>query len=311
VRRHAQPTAAPPEHPSKHVRISAAVAVVLAFLMGAMAPAAHADWTLGADAAVRHDNNVGNAQDRADAVADTLIDARLSAFQSTPIGEGFSVSAGGGLSGESFHRLTGLNNASLDGAVGVKKKWGLGAWAPWARAGVSIARSSYDDHYRDAWVYRTTLAAGRRIDERWNIWIEYAYERRAATTRTEQEAPGLSSDVYSQDGHSAALNTEYSLNERAFLAIGLAGRHGDVVSTTAANAGIFAAARALAEDPSFGPDAYAYKLTGTTFGFHVAVNYAPTPHSLIGCGFRRWDTHADGGSGYTKSLPEITWNLRF
>jgi len=69
--------------------------------------------------------------------------------------------------------------------------------------------------------------------------------------------------------------------------------------------------RALAEDPAFGPEAYAYKLTGTTYGFRVGVNYAPTPHSLLGLGFERLNTHADGGNSYTKSVPEITWDYRF
>ena len=272
--------------------------------------AAHSDWTLGATAAIRHDNNVGNAESSSDIVGDSTIAARLSIFQLFPLGEGYSVTVGGDLGGEAFRRLTGLNNASLDATFALKRKWGLGAFAPWARAGVSVERSSYGDSYRNAWHYRAALASGRRIDERWNLWAEYAFDRRAATPGAE-EVPGVSADAFSQDSHNAAANLEYSLNENTFIALGLLGRHGDVVSTTARSLKIYRASRALAEDPAFGSDAYAYKLTGTTFGFRIGVSYAPTPHSLLGCGFERLDTHADGGNSYTKSVPEITWDYRF
>jgi hypothetical protein len=73
----------------------------------------------------------------------------------------------------------------------------------------------------------------------------------------------------------------------------------------------YGAARALAEDPAFGAEDYAYKLTGTTYGFRLGINYSPTAHSLLGLGFERLDTHADGGNRYTKSIPEITWVYRF
>jgi long-subunit fatty acid transport protein len=126
-----------------------------------------------------------------------------------------------------------------------------------------------------------------------------------------EEVPGLSADAYSQDSHNVAATVEYSLNESTFLALGLLGRHGDVVSTTRGSAQIYAASRALAEDPAFGPEAYAYKLTGTTYGFRLGISYSPTPHSLLGCGFEHLETHADGGNRYTKSIPEITWVYRF
>ena len=279
-------------------------------VLGAIPYAARSDWTLGAAADLRHDNNVGNAQSSSDIVADSAIGARLSIFQLFPLGDSYSVTVGGDLGGEAYRRLTGLDNASLDGTLALKKKWGLGAFAPWVRAGVSIGRSSYDYSYRNAWDYRATLASGRRVDERWNLWVEYAFERRAASPRVDV-VPGLSGDAFSQDSHNLAANAEYSLNERTFLALGLLGRHGDVVSTTEASAKIFYASRALAEDPAFGPEAYAYKLTGTTYGFRLGINYSPTPHSLLGCGFERLDTHANGGNSYTKSIPQITWDYRF
>jgi hypothetical protein len=280
-------------------------------LLGGIPLTAHGDWTLGAEAGVRHDDNVGNAQFSPDIVADTLIDARVSIARLFTLDDGYSMTVGGDLSGESYHRLTGLNNVSLDAAIALKKKWGLGAFAPWARAAVSVARSSYDDSYRNAWDYRATLASGRRFDERWNVWADYTYENRAASPQ-EEEVPGLSGDAYSQVSNSLGINLEYSLLESTYLSMGLLARHGDVVSTTLQpNATVYYASSALADDPAFGPNAYAYKLTGTTYGYRAGLSFAPTVHSLLGCGFERFETHADGGNEYAKSIVEVTWNYNY
>ncbi len=231
-------------------------------------------------------------------------------FQLFPLGAGYSMTVGGDLSGESFHRLEGLNNASLQAVFALKKKWGLGAFTPWARIGASAGRVDYRDGDRNAWVYRATLASGRRIDARWNLWADYAYERRAANAQ-EELVPGLSGDAFSQKSHTLGANLEYAMNAGILLTLRLLGRHGDVVSTTEPSANIYYASRALAEDPAFGPEDYAYRLVGTSYGFRVGVGYSPTPHTLLGCGFERLDTYAQGGNRYGKSIPEITWDYVF
>jgi hypothetical protein len=243
-------------------------------------------------------------------VADSIVDARLSLYRLFPLSDGYSFTVGGDLGGEAYHRITGLNNASLNAAFALKKKWGLGAFVPWVRISGTAARLSYKDGYRDAWDYRATLASGRRIDERWNLWAEYTYESRVASAAPEV-VPGLSGDAYSQVSHNLAAYAEYSLTERTFLSLGLSGRHGDVVSTSEPNATIYYASRALAEDPAFGPEAYAYKLPGTTWGARVGISCATTEHSLLGAGFEHFDTNADGGNNYKKSIVEITWDYRF
>ena len=279
-------------------------------LLGAMPYAARGDWTLSADAGVRHDDNVGNAQFSPDRVADTLYVARVSLARLFPLDDGYSVTVGGDLGGESYHRLNGLNNASLGGVIALKKKWGLGALVPWARASVSVARLSYEDSYRNAWDYRVTLASGRRLNERLNLWADYTYENRAASPQME-DVPGISGDAYSQVSHSLGIHLDYSLAESVYLSIGLLARHGDVVSTSTPNETVFYASSALADDPAFGPNAYAYKLTGTTYGIRAGLGYSLTAHSLLGCGFERFETHADGGNDYAKSIVEITWNYSY
>jgi hypothetical protein len=276
-----------------------------------MPDAAFGDWTVDAQAALRHDSNIVNAASAADVVGDSIVNARLSLLDFFALGENYSLTVGGDLGGEVHRTITGLSNASVEGVLSLKRKWGLGAFAPWARVGLVLGRSSYDDSYRNATDYRATTAVGWRIDARWNIWADYGFDHLAAAAQ-EEEVPGISGDAYSQISNNLAAHVEYSLNERTYLAFALRGREGDVVSTTSEeNPQIQSAARAIAEDPAFGPEAYAYRISGSTYGAMLGINYSPTPHSLLGCGFERLITHAYGGANYTKSIPDITWDFRF
>jgi hypothetical protein len=274
---------------------------------------ARSDWTVATAGALGHDDNVSNARNPNDKVSDSSASATVSLLQLIPIGESYSLAAGGELSGRIYDTLTGLRNGSVDGLLSLKKKWGLGAFATWARAGISLGRSDYQDGYRDATLYAASLELGKRIDERWNLWAKYAYERRAATPG-EVEYLGVSSDAFSQVGRSLKANADYAVSERLSINFGSLLRHGDVVSTTqtaAAGYYILVNSRAVAADPTFGPDAYAYRLNGTTYGVRLGAEYSLTAHSLIGFGFQRLETHAQGGNNYTDSTPEFTWNYRF
>jgi hypothetical protein len=84
-----------------------------------------------------------------------------------------------------------------------------------------------------------------------------------------------------------------------------------VISTTTADAYIYANSRAVAPDPTFGAQAYAYRLNGTTYGARLAAEYALSTHNLIGCAFQRFETHAMGGNDYGNSIPQLTWSYRF
>jgi hypothetical protein len=271
---------------------------------------ARSDWVVLTAAALSHDDNVGNARNYNGRVTDFSASGTASVLQLMPIGEGYSLVAGGDLSGQLYDHLTGLRNASIDGLLSLKKKWGLGAFAPWIRAGISVGRSDYEDGYRNATIYRASLELGKRVDERWNLAVKYALERRAAAPGA-WEIYGLSSDAFSQAGRSFTANAEYSLSDRLSLSLGSLLRHGDVVSTTAAGYYNFVNFKAAAPDPAFGPGAYAYRLDGTTYGVRLGAAYSLTDHSLIGCGFQRLETHARGGNNYTNSVPQLTWNYQF
>jgi hypothetical protein len=273
---------------------------------------ARSDWVVATAATLSHDDNVGDARSHADLVSDFSTSGTVSMLRLIPVGESYSLVAGGDLSGQLYDTLTGLRNASIDGLLSLKKKWGLGAFAPWAKAGISVGRSDYEDGYRDATIYRASLELGKRVDERWNLALKYAFERRAATPGP-WEIYGISSDAFSQTGRSFTADAQYSLTDRISFSFGSLLRHGDVVSTTRAAEYYYPLSdfKAVAPDPTFGPGAYAYRLEGTTYGVRLGADYSLTNHSLIGCGFQRLETHARGGNNYTNSVPQLTWNYQF
>jgi hypothetical protein len=288
-----------------------ALALLTVFGAVCTAPnAARADWTLAAAASVAHDDNVGNAQADPEKIADFNAAARLTVLQMVQLGGDWSLAAGGDLAAQLYDRLDGLRNGSLDLLASLKKKWGLGAFAPWARAGISLGRTDYQDGYRDATIYGAALDFGKRIDRRWNVWGRFAFERRAAAPAG-PKFPGISNDAFSGDGRTFTANAEYSVSERVLVSAGSLVRHGDVVFTTTPGGALYANSKAIAEDPTFGPEAYAYRLNGTTYAFRLGADYSLTMHSLVGCGFQRSETHAQGGNNYVNSMPEITWNYRF
>jgi len=273
---------------------------------------ARSDWVVATAAALSHDDNVGDARGHADLVSDFSTSGAVSILRLIPVGESYSLVAGGDLSGQLYDSLTGLRNASIDGLLSLRKKWGLGAFAPWAKAGISVGRSDYEDGYRDATIYRASLELGKRVDERWNLALKYAFERRAATPGP-WEIYGVSSDAFSQTGRSFTADAQYSLTDRISFGFGSLLRHGDVVSTTRAAEYHYPLSdfKAVAPDPTFGPGAYTYRLEGTTYGVRLGADYSLSNHSLIGCGFQRLETHARGGNNYTNSVPQLTWNYQF
>jgi hypothetical protein len=270
---------------------------------------ARAEWLIDSEVQWRHENNVGDAASDSDVVGDSITAATLSASRFFLSTTGYSMNVGAELDGERYDRLQGLSNASLGGVASLRKKWGLGAYAPWARLNGSIGRTEYQDSYRNASVYRAGVSAGRRLDERWNVSMEWSYEKRKASAA--EEEPGVSADAFSQTSHTFDLNAHYTATETVVFNATIIYRHGDMTSTVLDEDTSIAGARAQADDHAFGPEAYAYRLLANTWGFRASLSYAPTPHHSFSVGFTRYDSHAGGGVTYTKSTPAISWDYRF
>ena len=281
-----------------------------ATLLLCASPAALAEWVGNTDVGIRYDSNINNAQSGNDIAGVLALSADVSATDFFPLENGNSLSISGESRGETFNNHNGLNNISLGVAVALRKKWGLGPYAPWTGLSLSSARLSYANNIRNGWRHQAAIRGGKRILERWDVRAEYMVERRTANTLPPDQ-PGISGDVFSQTSRTMALNAEYIWSDSLFLAFGSLLRHGDVVASTHETTKIIAASKAIAEDPVFGPHFYAYRMTGTTCGLNVDMNIAVTPHSLLRTSMARQVTHAEGDNNYARNVALLSWNYNF
>jgi hypothetical protein len=294
------------------VQRNASLAAGAALAASLCAPlTARGDWTLASSSALRHDDNVGNSRGEYNQVGDFSATAKLSLFDLLQLGEDYSFAFGGNVGGQLYDQLIGLRNGSLDGDISLKKKWGLGAFAPWIRGSVLAGRANFEDGYRDATYFRVAAEFGERLDARWNLWGEFAFDRRLATPLAAGGTSVLPTDVFSEHDRTLLGNVEYSVSRRVTLTGGALLRHGDVVSTMHPDIYTYQIARAAVADPTFGPNQIAYRFFGTTYGARVGAQLALTAHNLLGVGFQRTETHARGGNDYTDSMPDLIWNCRF
>jgi len=272
-------------------------------LVSANQAAAH--WSFDGAASVSYDNNLGNARAE-NSVGDRALSASIAATQSEYREDGASISWGGRLAGERFAEYGGLDNLALAANVAYRRKMDLGAFAPWWRVSWSSSALSYRDHARNGWLHQAELAAGRRLDERYNLGLSFRVEKRTAAGSPDQ-APGLSADAFSQLSKSLGVNAEYAPDRDVVLSLGGELRHGDVVSTSPRYRQVFLYSKAIAADPALGSDVYAYRLTGNTLSVKLGMALFLSPDSCVHIGVQRILTHGEGSNDYAKNKVAVSW----
>ena len=296
-----------------------------------LSPAAWAEWDGNTDVGLGYDSNINNAKSGNDIAGDSLLSAYYSMTGFFPQENGNSLSIVGEARGEAFNRYTGLNNISLGAALFLRKKWALGAYAPWSGLSLSSARLDYANNIRSGWRNQIALRGGKRLLERWDVRAEYMLERRTADALPSVQA-GISGDVFSQTSRAMTLDAEYTWSDSLFLTFGSLLRHGDVVASSREATNTISSpyypyypyypagtptitnlpsSRAIAADPVFGPNFYAYRMTGTTYGLNADMNFALTPSSLLRISVSRLLTHAQGDNNYARNLGILSWDYSF
>jgi hypothetical protein len=269
-----------------------------------------AEWIGNTDLGLRHDSNINNAQLSNDIVSISALSASVMETGFFPLENGNSLSITGESRGEAFDQYTGLNNVTLGAALACRKKWSLGAYAPWTGISLSSTYLNFANNIRNGYRNQIAIRGGKRILERWDIRAEYMIEQRTADTLTPDQ-PGISGDVFSQSSRTIELNAEYTLSESTLLTFGYLFRLGDVVASTRETTKIISSSQAIAMDPVFGSGFYAYRMNGTTYGLNVDLNFALTPGNLLHASVSHQLTHTDGGNDYAKNVAMISWNYNF
>ncbi len=124
---------------------------VAACLLG-HARVAAAYWILDTDVSAVYEDNVGLGKFRRDIKSDSALSALASGGPAIQLDDSTVISLTGDVAGKLYERFTGLDNVALGLTGTLRRKFGLGADAPWARIWGSIARQQYDNDLRDSWI---------------------------------------------------------------------------------------------------------------------------------------------------------------
>ncbi len=133
------------------------------------AAAAHAEWIVDAGSDLVYEDNLTRAARRADRRDDVALSPWLSIGHHVQLGDATSLLASADVKGTLYPRFEGLSNVAPTLTLGVRRKFGLGASAPWLRGfanALPFARSlhaTHDTTYPALGSPSTTCAAIQRL----------------------------------------------------------------------------------------------------------------------------------------------------
>jgi hypothetical protein len=249
-------------------------------LWPAFSLAATGEWSFGIDAGAFYDSNLTRAQNPADVRADGAATLYGSAadFFALSGEDGFRLTLEA--QGETYFRFHGLDFIGGGASADYRHKFGVGLTAPWLRIAASAAYDGYQQNLRTGARWNARVELGRRFDEQFDAAIGGALDRRYAQN-DEPVVPGISGKVFDLRGESAYLRAGYAATDELLLIARVEVRRGDVVSTTRRNFAIFEASSAIAADPTFGSDFFAYRLRGTTGTLAGGASWALNQRSSL------------------------------
>jgi hypothetical protein len=306
---HANLTARPNARSRDAARARAAAGLLLSMLLCAARPA-FAEWFYDVDAGGLYDDNLTRAQQAADVRGDGAATLAASAgWYYAPSGtDGITLSLEA--NSEAYARFHGLNLISVGGSAGYRHKFGLGHDVPWASITVSAAHDTFRGDIRDGDRLEARLEAGKRLSESFDVSVGVATDRRFATN-DRPVVPGISGKPFDLRGHSVFARAAYDVTERLQVGAHVSARRGDVVSTTRQNLDIFLASDAIAADPTFGSDFYAYRLRGTTTAANATLSWALSDRSSLNLSYAVARTAAYDDLNYLSRLGTILLAFRY
>ena len=273
-----------------------------------LAAPAHAQWSSQFEAGYLYDDNLSRAQRPEDKIRDSALIARALLTRDFVLGA--DTDSHIGLDGR-ITRYSASHGASFVGlglVAGARRKLGLGRTAPWVALDASASYEDAREDVRDAARYGLSATAGKRFTPELEASAGFAYDRRVQREAEEEEVPGYGVKPFSLQGRSVFARASYALGERAALIGALALRHGDVVSSTRRNFGIFTASNAIADDLALGSDFYAYRLSGArTTSLSGGISWSLNPRSALEATLTKDDTAVRGGLDYRAVIFALTF----
>lgn len=281
-----------------------------ALAIGCASGAASAAWQFDADAGFLYDSNLTRAYAPADIRADGAftLDAGAGSFWALSSADGFTLSAD--VRTEAYHRFHGLNLIGVGASAAYRHKFGLGYAAPWLALTVSGTHDDYRGDIRDSNRLDARAELGQRFTPEFDAAFGGRYERRYASN-DRPVVPGISGKVFDLRGESVYAHAGYAVTDRLLLGAELVVRRGDVVATTRPDFEIFAVSDAIAADPTFGADFFAYRLRGTADTAKVSASWALDDHSSLNLIYADERTDTAGGVAYRNHSANLTFAWRY
>lgn len=281
-----------------------------AALVSGWSTALRAEWIFDVDAGARYDSNLTAAQQPADVRAD----AAATFFASG--GYFFALTGADGLTldltaaADAWSRFYDIDQVAFGGAVSYRHKFGVGYAAPWLSLAFSGSHIDSRSAIRQGDGYLARAEAGQRFNEALSASIGFVYDRRLAANDL-PVVPGISGKVFDLRGKSGFVRGGYAISDTLEVGANFAVRRGDVVSTTRQNLDIFLASDAIAADPAFGNDFFAYRLRGTTRTAALSSSWAVSDHSSLNVGYTDERTQASNGLDYRGRVGQLSFAYRY
>ena len=211
---------------------------------------------------------------------------------------------------ELYQRFHGLNLLDVGANATYKHKFGLGYAAPWISLGIAAARDDYRGDIRDGRRLDIRAEIGKRFTPEFDASFGGRYDRRYGRN-DEPVVPGISGNVFDLRGESVYARAGYAITDSVLLGAELSVRRGDVVATTRPDFDIFVVSDAIAADPTFGPDFFAYRLRGTTDTAKLSASWALDERSSLNVVYVEERTDAAGGIYYRSHSANLVYAWRY
>ena len=305
----AQPRLRPARRPRDGARARLAAWTLWSMLLCA-AGQARAEWFYDAHAGGVYDDNLTRAQNVADVRGDgaATLGAGAGWFHAPSGADGITLALEANT--EAYARFHGLNLISIGGSAAYRHKFGLGRDVPWASITVSAAHDDYRGDIRDGGRLEAVVEAGRRLTDDFDASFGVAADRRFASN-DRPVVPGISGKVFALRGLSVFARAAYDITDRVQVGGRVAVRRGDVESTTRQNLDIFLASDAIAADPTFGSDFYAYRLRGTTVTGNATLSWALSERSSLNLSYAVAHTASYDDLNYLSRIGTILLAFRY
>lgn len=258
-----------------------------------------------------YDDNLTRAQLARDIKADLSLVVSTSGGPRFQLGDHDSLSLKANLAGSKYRDYDGLDNFNAGLALSYRHKFGLGTYVPQLALTGSAARLEYDDRLRDGWLYAAEAEASQRFTERLALRAFMRSERRDADHVPDRVVSFIRANVFDLRSNSAGIGADFAYSPRYLVSLGYTWHRGDIVSTTQRNLPIFLASSAIAPDPVFGGNTYAYTMQARTRVFSLGVSRELGRQASLSLGYEYRDSRANGGIDYTGNLFRATYLYGF